>query len=178
MPAALDLSGQRFGRLVALDRVGTNRHGKPIWRCQCDCGCQTETLTPLLRNGHARSCGCLQLEAAHCALAKITRPGFRHGRYGTPLYKLWLGVKARCLYKSATGYEKYGGRGIGMYAEWLSSFEAFAAYFDAKLGPRPPSMTLDRIDNDGDYEPGNVRWATPKQQRANQREAANCLATT
>lgn len=91
------------------------------------------------------------------------------GRTGTPLYRLWLSIHRRCKYPSQRAWKNYGGRGIRVCPEW-DSFENFRAYVLATIGDHPGrGFTLDRIDNDGNYEPGNIRWATPRQQRANRR---------
>jgi hypothetical protein len=87
-----------------------------------------------------------------------------------PLYATWQTMKARCMRPSATNYKNYGGRGIGVYPAWVSSFQEFDAWITSNLGPRPDHYSLDRIDNDGNYEPGNIRWAPWKEQIKNRRQ--------
>ena len=179
MPAKLDLTGQRFGRLVVLDRAGVNTSGKLRWRCQCDCGALALVIAPVLRNGGTRSCGCLRREVA--PLAGFKAGGGGHVTHGLsrrhPIeYRTWKHVRAR-----GTGREErelYFDRGIRVCSGWDTSFPKF--FVD--MGPRPsPQHSIDRKDNDANYSCGscaeclakgwvaNCRWATPVEQRANQR---------
>jgi hypothetical protein len=165
MPALLDLTGRRFARLVVISRQTNTTAVKPVWLCRCDCGALTDVMGYSLTSGHTQSCGCWQRQRT----AEVSRVSSRtHGHSKThPLYKLWAGLRSRCRNPNATGYERYGGRGIRICAKW----DDFAA-FVADVGPRPsPQHTLDRIDNDGHYEPGNVRWSTPSEQCNNSRNA-------
>jgi hypothetical protein len=151
----IDLAGKRFGRWIVLGYAG-GKHCK--WCCICDCGTKADVRGADLRGGISKSCGCLQRELTGDR-ARI------HGMCGTPEYRSWHSMKARCRYPCVNGFEYYGGRGIKPCDEWLSSF---VAYF-ADTGTRPPGCSLDRIDPNGNYEPGNVQWATPKQQAQNRR---------
>lgn len=111
-----------------------------------------------LRSGHIKSCGCLRVEVT----GNYSRT---HGMTGTPEHRSWKHAKERCFNPDDASYENYGGRGITMCQEWAESFEAFYAH----IGPKPKGLTLDRIDNERGYEPGNVRWATYSQQSYNRR---------
>ena len=157
MRRLIDLSGQRFGKLTVLPDSHCRENRKTFWRCQCDCGSPPVVVwAASLRRGNTRSCGCLHKEVA----AKWTK----HGQEGTKLYKTWQGVKRRCLNRRSADYPRYGARGIGVHEDWVSNFVAFALHVG-----EPPTLkhSIDRIDNDKGYEPGNVRWALPKAQANN-----------
>jgi hypothetical protein len=157
--AAIDLTGRRFGRLVVLGRDGAIRGGHAAWRCRCDCGQVRVIVGRYLRDGAVHSCGCYRRE-------RIARVNFRHGMRNTPEYHAWHSMKDRCTNPRHRAWRNYGGRGITVCLEWLASFEAFIAH----VGSRPsPDHSLDRIDNNGGYGPGNVRWATLSQQMRNRR---------
>lgn len=154
-----NLAGQRFGRLLVGDLSAPSRTGLTRWRAKCDCGKSIVTNAATLKRGRSLSCGCLRIERAIAALT-------RHGMTKTPEHKAWRQIKTRCNTLDNPRYSSWGGRGIKMCSEWENNFEAFFAY----VGPRPsPGHSIDRIDNDGHYEPGNVRWATRTQQNQNRR---------
>lgn len=154
---AVDLTDQRFGCLVALR--STHLNGGTAWVVRCDCGVEKVVSTNSLRCSRVRSCGHLRGVANR---RRLTTHGGRH----TPEYKAWCDLKARCENPNTPNFNNYGGRGIRVCEEWRASFEAFLAH----VGPRPsPKHSIDRKDNDGSYEPGNVRWVTPKQQARNKR---------
>lgn len=161
MPARLDLTNQRFGRLTALEFAGTVRSdgGNEFtqWRCRCDCGAETITYTNGLRSGHAQSCGCRQEDNQRRAVKT-------HGLYLSPAYRIWASMIQRCTNKKCGGYENYGGRGIAVCERWLK-FKNFVA----DMGQRPDGKSIDRKDNDGNYEPSNCRWATKAEQEKNKR---------
>lgn len=159
----LDLSNIRFGRLTAVRRIENGSHIS-TWLCVCDCGNQTEVKLGNLRNGHSTSCGCIRKEFEHNLRHGHDRTGRR-----TPTLRSYIGAKTRCFNKNSPKYPDYGGRGITMCKEWQDSFPAFLR----DMGECPPGHSIDRIDNNGDYEPGNCRWATPKQQGMNKRPYRN-----
>lgn len=160
----IDLSGKRFGRLVAVSPV---RRGKFIhWLCQCDCG---KTVTPIgstLRNGTSQSCGCARTEWINGGFRKVN---VQHGLFGTRIYRIWAGIITRCYDINSRDYHNYGGRGIGIHPLWRHDPLKF--YKD--VGDPPDGMSLDRKNNDGDYEPGNVRWSTQTEQANNRRSNVN-----
>ncbi|UOR02035.1 hypothetical protein MUN77_01505 [Leucobacter allii] len=161
-PLVKDMTGERFGRLHVLKWVGTAPNRQAIWLCKCDCGNETSVKGSQLRQGKTSSCGCVKRE--------VWKNSITHGQGGptriTSLYRTWKGMKSRCTNPNRPDYSRYGGRGIEVCDRWLHSFEAFASDVGEKPGP---GYSIDRIDNDGNYEPGNVRWATASEQRRNQR---------
>jgi hypothetical protein len=164
----VDISGQQFGRLTALEPAGKYRNGAIIWLCQCDCGTPTRVSGSVLRSGAQRSCGCLRKETS----ARVGRAARRHGHCvggkSTPEYNSWRAMLARCYLPTHRYYWRYGGCGIRVCERWRVSFAAFLA----DMGPRPPGCTLDRLNNKRGYEPGSVRWATLSEQNKNRRRWA------
>lgn len=154
----LDLTGQIFGRWTVLTHASkTDKSGNAYWLCQCACGTQREVVGRSLTRGRSTSCGC-PTDRAQAEYGKW--------RSSMPEYRAWDNMKRRCNNPNAPAYPNYGGRGIRVTPEWLDDFQAFYDH----VGPRPAGgYSLDRIDNDGDYEPGNVRWATAVEQVRNSR---------
>jgi hypothetical protein len=175
--------GIQFGLLTVLRESGT--HETPngtkfrMVLCRCQCGIEKSVRwSELIRLDRKRtvSCGCHRI-----ARNRSSRPpvAFVHGltnRHGCHyLYTTWKGIKRRCFSPSLRDFHSYGGRGITMFSEWINDPAAFASYIIATLGERPVGCSLDRTNNNGDYVPGNLRWASPKQQVSNRRSSSEWL---
>lgn len=165
MPALIDLTGQVFCRLTVLSRALRNTmHNRTCWECQCICGTLVTVAGSRLRSGNTRSCGCIHKEQLR--KRQTTHGATRHGRW-IPEYNSWVHMIQRTTNPRHKNWNHYGGRGISMCTEWRHSFAAFFAH----VGPKPtPQHSIDRINVNGHYEPGNVRWATPKEQTQNRRK--------
>ena len=155
-----DLSGQRFGYLVAISSKYEN--GKTKWLCKCDCGKEHYVDASKLTSGHTKSCGCM-----HGAL--ITAGKTRHGMSHTKIHDEWMNMRSRCRNPHNTSFKYYGERGLTVCKEWDESFEVFYEYVSKLPDFGTPTYSLDRIDNDKGYEPGNVRWASKRTQAINRR---------
>ena len=165
MGKLIDLTGQRFGRLVVLERAGHSSSNDVLWMCQCDCGTRKIINGRSLRRGKTLSCGCYMREI----VGRIHRI---HGQYKSRLYRIWKGMLARCNIPSATSYSNYGDRGVNVAKEWFEfgNFEKWAhssGYTD--------DLTLDRIDTNGNYSPDNCHWVNRLRQGNNSRR--NVLLT-
>lgn len=159
MPTA-DLAGQVFGRLTAVER-DHSRKGAAYWKCDCECGNDTTVSSASLRSGNTRSCGCLRREET---IARSTTHGLKPRSVISPTYNSWTNMIRRATHEKDPRYPNWGGRGIKVCERWLDYRN-----FLADMGERPPGTTLDRIDNDGNYEKENCRWADALQQYQNTR---------
>ena len=162
MSHLINMAGQRIGRLTVIKQVpsaSTNAR----WLCKCDCGNEITVLGTTLRRGESQSCGCYRADYWRKQQTK-------HGLCHTSVAHTWYGMRQRCNNKRHHAYKNYGGRGISVCPQWEKSFEAFYEYVSALPHYGEEGRTLDRINNDGNYEPGNVRWATKKEQSMNRRK--------
>jgi hypothetical protein len=174
-PRYPDMANKRFGRLFVVGVSRTTPDHRVYWSCWCDCGKEKEVRADSLRSGAIQSCGCLGIErrsaatAAVCTTHGLLRNIDGAGKQVPPEYRAWTAAKQRCFNAGHPRYPDWGGRGIRMCEAWTNSFEAFFA----DMGRRPSEKhSLDRIDVNGHYEPGNCRWADAATQRANRRDSA------
>jgi hypothetical protein len=147
------IAGMQFERLMVKEKIKSDNYCRARWLCTCQCGKTISVLQQSLIAGQ-QSCGCLRKELQ-----------IRHNAYGTPIYQTWISMIQRCRNQKNKSFKHYGGRGIIVCERWKT-----AANFIEDMGPRPEGMTLERINNDRGYEPGNCKWASPAEQTRNNRQ--------
>jgi hypothetical protein len=155
----INLADQRFGRWLVLERAPDDANGCSSWLCRCNCGVKRTIRSNQLRDGRSQSCGCLHHEMMKGLQRRLTH-GHSVNRRSNRTHESWVDMRARCSNPNKRFFKHYGGRGITVCERWLNSFENFLA----DMGERPPGLTIDRIDYNGNYEPGNCRWGTAEQQ--------------
>lgn len=161
-----DLNGKKFGHLSVIRFDHVNDRQLAVWECLCDCGNTTYVTTSSLLSGNSKSCGCIRKE-------KLREQSYINGYSSERLYNVWKNMCGRCFDQKARGYKNYGGRGITVCDEWRNDYASFRDWAMANgYDPDAPygQCTIDRIDNDGNYEPSNCRWVSMAVQAKNKRK--------
>lgn len=171
MPKVIDIKGKKFNKLLVESFFGIDKRDGAIWTCLCDCGNRKNVLAYNLKRGKAYSCGCVR------RFTKRTYIDVKHGsaRNGkiTSEYRSWQHMRDRCINTNCEAYPNYGGRGIAVCDRWVGSFENF--FLD--MGKKPKGYTIERINNDGNYEPSNCKWESRSEQSKNTRTCKLVLDT-
>ena len=165
-----DLTGKKFGRLTVRKFAGRNEDKRACWECECDCGNTVIVQGKNLRTGNSKSCGCYNIDKIKERNKVMKR---KHGETKTKLFHVWAGIKTRCNNPNSISYRFYGERGIEICDEWARSFSAFRDW--ALANGYREGLYIGRIESDGDYEPGNCRWVTMKENNRNRH--SNTLIT-
>lgn len=162
----IDITNNKYGNLIVIKRVENDKYNNAQWLCKCICGNECVVLGYHLRTGHTSSCGC-----SHSSKIGKLNPSYKHGKRNTRLYKIYYNMKDRCYNAKNKRYSNYGGKGIIICNEWLEDFENFYSW--AMQNGYEDNLTIDRINNDGNYEPCNCRWITKQAQNWNTSRTKN-----
>lgn len=157
---ALELTGMKFGRLSAISPDNGRTSGHVVWNCRCDCGKEIKVPSTHLKRLNTKSCGCLRVDNAINICIRLTK----HGQSRSRTYWVWNSIQQRCFNPKHIGFKYYGGRGITVCNKWRK----FTGFY-SDMGDAPDDLTIDRINNDGNYEPGNCRWTDRTTQESNKR---------
>lgn len=167
----IDLTGKKFNRLTVIKEVGKDSRNQILWLCKCDCGNETIATTYRINKGITKSCGCLAIEVASRQSKEMGKKNKTHGLSKTRIYKTYRGMIDRCFNENDQHYPDYGGRGITVCNEWSNKNDGFVAFNNWAIEHGyTDKLTIDRIDVNGNYEPGNCRWADIIIQSRNKRD--------
>lgn len=166
-PNVVNMTGMSFGRLTVIERAENDKLGNAKWLCKCDCGKTTVVLGRSLREGKTRSCGCMLSEASKERMTKLLT---KHGMSASKLYRVYMSMIERCEKPSCSEFHRYGGRGIMVCDEWKNNRNSFFKW--ALSNGYKEGLQIDRINNDGNYEPSNCRWVLPID---NARNTSKCI---